>query len=126
MRQRALEIIHKARSGKHSPRLDFIALALSGKKMGFDGVIKMIDDMAATNKKEQEDDDNKKVYCLKEIDVTEDKKKSFELKISDLETSASEAEEAIQTLVSEIDALSDGIKALDKSVAEATEIRKEE
>eukprot|EP00747_Dinoflagellata_sp_TGD_P158281 gnl/TRDRNA2_/TRDRNA2_177803_c1_seq2.p1 gnl/TRDRNA2_/TRDRNA2_177803_c1~~gnl/TRDRNA2_/TRDRNA2_177803_c1_seq2.p1 ORF type:complete len:747 (+),score=259.63 gnl/TRDRNA2_/TRDRNA2_177803_c1_seq2:274-2241(+) len=126
MRERALEIVRKAQSGKHNPRLDLVALALSGKKGGFDGVIKMIDDMAATNKKEQEDDDHKKEYCLKEIDVTEDKKKTFELKISDLETSASEADEAIKTLISEIDALSDGIRALDKSVAEATEVRKEE
>merc|ERR1719487_3038780 len=56
----------------------------------------------------------------------EDKKKGLELKISDLETSASEAEEAIKTLIAEIDALSDGIRKLDKSVAEATEVRKEE
>merc|ERR1719321_2411677 len=60
------------------------------------------------------------------IDETEDKKKAFGQKISDLETAASEADEAIKTLVSEIDALGDGIRELDKSVAEATEVRKEE
>merc|ERR1719221_2420731 len=37
-----------------------------------------------------------------------------------------DAEEAIATLASEISALEDGIKKLDKSVAEATETRKEE
>merc|ERR1719261_1599820 len=30
----------------HSARVDFIALALRGRKIGFEGVIKMIDDMA--------------------------------------------------------------------------------
>eukprot|EP00747_Dinoflagellata_sp_TGD_P152144 gnl/TRDRNA2_/TRDRNA2_177268_c4_seq8.p1 gnl/TRDRNA2_/TRDRNA2_177268_c4~~gnl/TRDRNA2_/TRDRNA2_177268_c4_seq8.p1 ORF type:complete len:726 (+),score=275.62 gnl/TRDRNA2_/TRDRNA2_177268_c4_seq8:84-2261(+) len=126
MRERALEIIRKAKSGKHNPRLDLVALALSGKKNGLDGVIKMIDEMAATLKKEQEDDDHKKEYCLHTFDVTDDKKKALEKKISDLETSVEEDKDAISTLVSEIDALGDGIRELDKSVAEATEVRKEE
>merc|ERR1719504_604999 len=77
-------------------------------------------------KEEQIADDDKKAYCLKEFDLTDDKKKSLERTLS-LEAAAIEkAKEAIATLTEEIAALEAGIKALDKSVAEATEQRKEE
>merc|ERR1719221_2309577 len=46
--------------------------------------------------------------------------------ISLFSVAIADAEEAIATLKSEIEALEDGIKALDKSVAEATATRKEE
>merc|ERR1719215_1347599 len=49
-----------------------------------------------------------------------------EKKIADLETAITESEEGIVTTKEQIDALEDGIRALDKSVAEATEQRKEE
>merc|ERR1719487_1882153 len=82
--------------------------------------------MVALLKKEQIDDDVKKDYCNTQIDQTEDKKKSLEQTVSDLETSIEDAKEGIASLKSELEALADGIKALDKSVAEATEQRKEE
>merc|ERR1719395_95653 len=107
-------------------RLNLIALALKGKKVSFDKVIAMIDDMTALLKKEQVDDDNKKEYCETTIDQTEDKVKELELAVSDLEKAIADGKETIATLASEIEALSDGIKALDKQVAEATEQRKEE
>ena len=44
----------------------------------------------------------------------------------DFETEIDDLQETIATLKSEIDALGDGIRALDKQVAEATEQRKEE
>merc|ERR1712070_375493 len=71
MRKSALELIQQ--SGR-SPRLDFIALALKGKKIGFEKVIKMIDDMIATLKTEQVDDEKKKEYCAAEFDSSDDKK----------------------------------------------------
>merc|ERR1719174_81597 len=46
--------------------------------------------------------------------------------MSDLETMIAKLEDGIAQATSEIEALSDSIKALDKSVAEATEQRKEE
>merc|ERR1719263_2767280 len=110
----------------HSPQLDFIALAIQGKKIGFEKVIKMINDMVATLKKEQLDDDHKKEYCAKQFDLADDKKKGLERKVSDLEAAIDEAKEGIAATKTEIENLKDGIKALDKSVAEATEQRKEE
>ena len=69
-----------------SPRLDFIALAIQGKKIGFEKVITMIDGMAATLKTEQLDDDHKKEYCAKQFDMADDKKKGLERGVADLET----------------------------------------
>jgi len=106
--------------------LNLIALALKGKKVSFDKVLVMVDDMVALLKKEQVDDDDKKAYCEKLIDQTEDKVKELELTVSDLAKAVADAKESVATLTEEIESLSDGIKALDKQVAEATEQRKEE
>jgi len=106
--------------------LDFVLLALRGKKIGFDKIIKLIDDLVATLKTEQQDDEDKKEYCAKQFDQADDKKKAFELSISDLETVIEETKEGIATLDEEIKALTAGIKALDKAVSEATEQRQAE
>merc|ERR1719503_127539 len=110
----------------HAPNLDFIALAIQGRKIGFEKVIKMIEEMVATLKTEQQDDDHKKEYCAKQFDLSDDKKKELERSISDINTVIEDAKEGISTTKSEIKALQAGIKALDKSVADATEQRKEE
>jgi len=127
MRQQAVGALNKARSSKHAdPRLDLIEVAMQGGKIGFDKIIKMIDDLVVDLKAEQGVDDDKKAYCLDEFDKAEDKKKGLDLDISDLDKAIADAEESISTLAGEIEALSAGIKALDKSVAEATATRKEE
>jgi len=123
VKSRALEALQK-HNGDF--RLNLIALALKGKKVSFDKVLGMIDDMVALLKKEQVDDDDKKAYCEDLIDKTEDKVKELELSVSDLAKAVADAKESIATLAEEIEGLSDGIKALDKQVAEATEQRKEE
>jgi septal ring factor EnvC (AmiA/AmiB activator) len=75
---------------------------------------------------EQQDDDDKKEYCAAQFDLADDKKKGLERSISNLEKAMEKAKEGISALAAEIKALQDGIAALDKSVAEATENRKEE
>jgi len=122
IRARALAEIQKL----NNPRIDFIALAIQGKKIGFDKVLKMIDEMVGTLKQEQLDDDHKKEYCAKQFDLADDKKKGLERSVSDLETAIEDAKDGIATSKEEIKALEAGIKALDKSVAEATDQRKEE
>merc|ERR1719211_980922 len=107
-------------------KLELLAMALKGKKVGFEKVIKMIDDMVATLKVEQADDDAKKEYCAEELDLADDKKKELEHAVSDLETAIENAKEAIAKLADEVAALIVGITELDKMVAEATEQRKEE
>merc|ERR550532_1174307 len=131
-RAKALAALRKAtrrtkRSGMPPrPEMDLIALAISGKKVGFQKVIKMIDEMVANLQMEQIDDENKKGYCEKQFDLSEDKKKELELSVYDSETAIEEMEGSIEKLTEELKALAKGIKALDKSVAEATEQRKEE
>jgi len=122
VRSRALAALKAAKQ----PRLNFIAMALHGKKMGFDKVIAMIDEMVGVLKQEQADDDSKKEYCEKEFDLADDKKKELERGVSDAEKAIEDSEESIASLTSEIKALGDSIKALDKQVAEATEQRKAE
>merc|ERR1719217_571420 len=86
----------------------------------------MIDDMVVLLGKEQTDDDEKKAYCEAELDKAEDEEKQLNIEIEDLEKAIENAKESAVTLAEEIEALVDGIKELDKAVAEATEQRKEE
>jgi septal ring factor EnvC (AmiA/AmiB activator) len=128
-RTRALSLlssVKKYSQTSNRPSFDFITLAIQGKKIGFEKVIKMIDDMVATLKQEQLDDDHKKEYCAKQFDFSEDKKKSLQKAVSDLEISIDEAKDGVATIADEIKALEKGIKNLDKSVQEATEQRKEQ
>jgi len=128
MRQKVVSMLKLARgrNQKADPRLDLIEMAMHGGKIGFDKIIKMIDELVADLKQEQSVDDEKKQYCLTELDKAEDKKKGLEWDISDLEKAIADETETIATLKSEIEALVDGIKKLDAAVAEATETRKEE
>merc|ERR1719160_2491221 len=125
VRQRALSVLKHGH--KHQdPRLDLIEMAMHGGKMGFEKIIKMIDNLVVDLKAEQATDDDKKAYCNAEFDKAEDKKKGLDLDISDLGKAIADEKESIASLKSEIAALEDGIKKLDKSVAEATSTRKEE
>merc|ERR1719506_2866125 len=123
-RQQALAVIKSARSSH--PELNFLALALQGKKVDFGKVIKMIDEMVVTLKNEQNDDNDKKEYCETQFDLADDKKKGLERTVSNLEKAIAKGKEGVAALAEELKALEAGIKALDKSVAEATEQRKEE
>merc|ERR1719231_1011714 len=107
LRSRALSIVLAARHGGQRG-LDLIALALRGKKVGFDKIITMIEELIGTLKKEQSADDNKLEYCKVTIDSTEDKAKELEHKISDLENSIAKNTDAVTALKEEIDTLEDG------------------
>jgi septal ring factor EnvC (AmiA/AmiB activator) len=128
MREQALSLLQAFKGTKKGDRqrLDFIMMAVRGKKVGFDKIIKMIDDMVALLKEEQLDDENKKEYCEAQFDKADDKKKGLERAIGKLEKAIDEAKETIATLTDEMASLEAGIVALDKSVAEATVQRKEE
>jgi len=128
MRAQALAVLESARGSKSDDRhrIDYIMLAIRGKKFGFEKVITMIDNMVDLLKTEQLDDNDKKEYCEMQFDHADDKKKGLERDVSKLEAAIEQSKESITTLTSEIKALSDGIVALDKQVAEATDQRKEE
>merc|ERR1719343_159389 len=58
--------------GHPGAKVDLVMLALQGKKIGFEKVIKLIDEMVVTLTKEQKEDDEKKEYCEAELDKHED------------------------------------------------------
>jgi hypothetical protein len=133
MRSRAMAELRRAwkkASKHHRPGLDFLVLALSGKKAlskdSFDKVTGMCDHMVKELKKEQQADIEKKGYCAAMFDVADDKKKSLERVKAGEEDAIAKAKEAIATLTEEVAELENGIVALDKSVVEATQDRKEE
>lgn len=108
------------------PQLNLIALALSGKKIGFEQVVKMIDNLVNNLQREQKDDDDKKSYCAAQFDASEDTEKELELAASNSEAAIDEIDGNIEKLREEIKELQDGIKALDASVGEATKQRQAE
>ena len=76
-----------ALAGQHGVQLNLISPALRDKKVNFDKVIKMVDDMVALLKKEQHGDDDKKELCELQLDKAKDDLKVLETTISDLEKS---------------------------------------
>ena len=123
VQQKALAALQKVHG---SPHVDLLEVALRGGKAGFGKIIKMIDSLTVELGKAQKDDDTKKEYCEAELDKSEDKKKGLAQDVSDTETAIDDETESIATLKTEIEALDDGIKALDKEVADATENRQAE
>merc|ERR1719326_913135 len=123
IRDKVVKMLHTKRS---DPRVDFLAVALQGGKIGFGKIIKMIDELLTQLKNEQVEDDAKKQYCEEKFDELDDTKKGLEQDVSDLETAIEDAKESISNLKVEIEALDDGIRALDKEVEEATETRQKE
>jgi len=127
LKQRALRVLAQGRKHhKKDFRLNLISLALRGKKVSFDKVITMIDDMSALLKKEQDTDTQKKAYCEKNLDQTEDELKELNLDSDDLKKAIAEHKAAIKTVSDEIDALTAGIQTMDKQVADATKQRQEQ
>eukprot|EP00933_Yihiella_yeosuensis_P079452 TRINITY_DN920_c1_g2_i4.p1 TRINITY_DN920_c1_g2~~TRINITY_DN920_c1_g2_i4.p1 ORF type:complete len:689 (-),score=235.99 TRINITY_DN920_c1_g2_i4:215-2281(-) len=125
-RDKAMELISGIKSEEHKPALNFLAMALAGKKVDFKQVFKQIDEMLALMKKEQVDDENKKAYCHKEFDEAGDSQKTFTTKISELSTLMTSNKEAAANLAEEVKSLQAGIASLDASIATAGENRKAE
>merc|ERR1719220_697907 len=132
-RARAVSTLRTARraaSSQSKPAIDVLLLALTGKQasgaVDFGKVVSMIDEMVKLLGQEQADDDDKKAYCAKQLDQTDDQKKALENEIADGDSAIAAAKDAMATLSKEMAALEAGIAALDKAVAEATAQRKDE
>merc|ERR1719240_1263051 len=113
MKSKALALLQEAGGINGDYRLNLISLAIKGKKVSFDKVLKMIDDMVSLLGQEQRDDNDKKEYCEKLIDKTEDDVKQLELEVSDLGKAMADYKERISTLGDEISSLNAGIKGRD-------------
>mmetsp|Transcript_34450 Transcript_34450/g.53508 ORF Transcript_34450/g.53508 Transcript_34450/m.53508 type:complete len:723 (+) Transcript_34450:43-2211(+) len=104
----------------------FLELALTGRKVDFTKVFKMIDNMIVLLKQEQVDDDAKQEYCNAQLGTSQDKAKGLTGNIKDLEVAIEEKTGAITTFKDELKALNAGVTELDKLVADATTQRKDE
>merc|ERR1719238_1304710 len=94
LKSKALALLQQLRqSPNHHAHLDLISLALSGKKVSFEKVIKMIDNMVGVLAKEQVDDDSKKEYCELQFDNADDKKKGLQQDLKDLEATIEDSKE---------------------------------
>jgi len=110
----------------HRQRINFILMAIQGKKVGMGKVIKMIDNMVDLLKNEQVDDGKKKDYCQTQLDLNDDKQKELKRSVGKLSTAISDMAEVAATQTEDIQAVVKGIADLDKMVFEATENRKED
>eukprot|EP00812_Abedinium_dasypus_P012792 NODE_629_length_1437_cov_127.175109.p1 GENE.NODE_629_length_1437_cov_127.175109~~NODE_629_length_1437_cov_127.175109.p1 ORF type:complete len:339 (+),score=152.43 NODE_629_length_1437_cov_127.175109:79-1017(+) len=119
-------MVSQARARSSNPGLDFIALAIQGRGNGFAKVISMIDNMDKILTNDQLADDKKKVECLKQIAAAGDVKAQLERSAGDLQTVIDEVQMLLDGVSAEITALKRDIRDLDKSVADATAVRKEE
>merc|ERR1719382_1223445 len=86
----------------------------------------MIDKMIALLDKEQTVDDEKKAFCVKELDLADDKGKELARDEKGLDSKIEEEKSAIEQLLDDIANLVAGIKDLDKEVADAADMRRQE
>merc|ERR1719217_1687500 len=101
-------------------------LSSKGRSQKFDEIVKMIDDMVVLLGKEQKDDDKQKVFCQDELEKATDEEAAAKEKITGITASIEEQTDAIAALTDEVATLEEEIKEIDKTVAQATEQRKEE
>merc|ERR1719407_76343 len=88
--------------------------------------MKMIDDMVVLLGKNAADDEKQKAYCEDELEKAADEESATKTKLGQVDATLAELTDKIGTLMEEISELTASIAALDKSVADATEMRKEE
>merc|ERR1719409_276677 len=126
--RRARSLIEKAMGSdkEHAVNRHLILAAIKSGTGGFEKVNTMIDGMNEVLEGEQVADDKQDTWCLAELDKAKEEAKTTEQDIGDLSASIDAQRDKIAALGSEIESLKKGLEDLDKSVAEATEQRKDE
>jgi hypothetical protein len=122
-RQKAAAMLRKGKNGDH--RLALLVMAMKGKKVGLEAVVKKVETLIGVLDIEQKADDDKKAFCTAEIDKTTAEKKQNERTIADSKTVIAETSDTLTKLMEEIAGLVAGIKELDGEVTEQTALRKE-
>merc|ERR1719146_508334 len=110
----------------HAVNRHLMLMSLSQGVHGFEKVVGMVEGMVGVLEGEQLQDDKLDTWCIAELDKAKEEAKATEVDIGELSAAVDEARDAIAATASEIDALKAGLAELDKSVAEATELRKKE
>lgn len=122
------QILKSAQKSKN-PALALMAHTVVAKlKQGvdFSKIIVMIDEMVALLKQESKEDETTRDMCEKDLRDSGIEAKNMQSKIASLESQISEMESAIAAHKETVETKNAEIKALDKSVSDATAQRKEE
>jgi len=128
VRAEAVRILRRAHEdgAGGSLQLDLLALAIRGKKVGFEKVLKMIDDTVALLRREQDTDDQHKTYCEATLPETKQNLNMAARAVEDRQKAIDKQSTAAEVISGEIDVLIQGIRDLDEQVVEATKQRKGE
>merc|ERR1719488_238619 len=127
MRRASALIRSSMKSDKaHTAQREVMLMALRSGVHGFEKVVGMVDGMVGVLEEEQVKDDKTDVWCLAELDKAKDESKATEVDIEELASAVDQQRDSIATTESEIAELKAGLEELDKSVAEATDLRKKE
>merc|ERR1719159_766428 len=101
-------------------------LARSKQEPSFGNITGMVDDMIDLEGEEQENDNHQKPWCNGEFDKEAREEQHEKSEMASLEAEMEEEQDALDGLDEEIKTLTAEVEGLDKSVAQATEQRKEE
>merc|ERR1719236_303497 len=103
----------------HAAQRQVMLMALRSGVHGFEKVVGMV----GVLEEEQAKDDKTDVWCLAELDKAKEEAKATEVDIEELASAVDEQRDAIESTAAEIAELKSGLEELDKSVADATELR---
>lgn len=124
VREQALAKLRKASTS--DPRVNLLEMAVRGQKVGFDQLVAKLDELSSLLKEEQTEDDRKKAFCESMIDKAEDETKAAHRTALDTKSVMQNMENSLDELIQNIDGVTKSIADLDKHVAEATAMRKQE
>jgi len=93
---------------------------------GFDDIVQMVDAMITLLGQQQAEDAKQRAWCEGELEKSANEKAATQTKIGQTDATLGEQNDALSTLMEEINALTAKIAALDKSSADATVMRQEE
>merc|ERR1719345_174745 len=92
----------------------------------FEEIVKMIDDMVTLLGKQQVEDDKQKKWCEDEFEKSADEEAAAKTSKAAIQAEIAELGDGITEIVEAVNILKGEITELDKTVADATESRKEE
>jgi predicted nucleic acid-binding Zn-ribbon protein len=132
---RALEKVMRSKIGsaygsaQHIAGMSAIVQSMKSTSLSpakFDGIKSMVEAMVVNLEREQDEDDAHFSYCEDELSAKATKRDKLNEELGALENKITNTQSAIETSDEELAALKAEIAALDQSVTDATEDRKEE
>lgn len=124
VKKQALAALHG--SGSDDIRLNFISLALKGRKVDFSKVLKSIDSMVRSLVKQQRADDKKKDECEANLEEIDDKLKGNQRKHELAERNLQEIKEGMDAVAEKLKEMMEQKDELAEMLEEQKRLRKED